>query len=641
VVFILYRVTNPLPSAEQLQHMQAEADHKPHLFGASINNDNVGANVVASDEKQIIENNHSSDNSVGEHHHLDDGLGGVKPTAEELRTLRKVGEPLPKSAFLVAIVELCERFTYYGASGLFQNYISRPHNGDLGRGALGLGHQGATGLSTFFQFWCYVTPILGKNEHYSTLKHLANFSSGAIIADQYLGKYNTIVIFCGVYIIGLLILTLTSLPVALDHGAGMPGFILAVIVIGLGTGGIKSNVAPLIADQYKRRQMVIGSDKKTGERVIIDPAITIQRIYMVFYFCINAGSLSLIATPYMELYTDFWSAYLLCLCVFLIGTLTLVLGRKVYVVRPPEGSIITNAFRVIFMMIKNRKMDGAKPSYQAGLGNTTVLRWDDHFVDEVKRALVACQVFCFYPIYWVVYGNFSNNFVTQAGQMAGHGIPNDLMQNFDPIAIIVFLPLVDQFLMPFLRKRNIPFPPINRITCGFWIASLAMVYAAVIQYYIYQAGPCYGHPLCDAAKDASGTIQGNNIHIATQTGAYMLIGISEIFASVTGLEYAYTKAPPSMKSFVQSMYLLTNAFGSAISEALNPLLYDPAIMYVFAGLAVASFLSGCAIWIMFHHLNETEDEMNQLDEDYDKDPIMRKSSVDGTHSVTGTHPEKL
>ena len=352
--------------------------------------------------------------------------------------------------------------------------------------------------------------------------------------------------------------------------------------------------------------------------------------------CINVGSLSLLATPYMERDVDFWTAYLLCLCIFFVGTLVLVLGRKVYVVRPPQGSIITDAFRVMWMMIKNRKMDAAKPSYQAGLGREVSLRWDDHFVDEVKRALIACQVFCFYPIYWVVYGNFSNNFVTQAGQMNGHGIPNDLMQNFDPIAIIVFLPMVDQFLMPALRKAKIPFPPINRIVAGFWIASLAMVYACVIQYYIYQAGPCYGHPLCPAAEDANGVIHGNNIHIATQTGAYMLIGLSEIFASVTGLEYAYTKAPPSMKSFVQSMYLLTNAFGSAISEALNPVLYDPAIQWMFAGLAVASFIAGCLIWILFHHLNEQEDQLNALDEDYDKDPTMRRESVKGERTV-GVH----
>lgn len=605
-------------AAEQLQHMQAEADQKPHLFGASANNDNVGAHVHVDGEKARDSN--SSSASGRPNIEEDDGLGGVKPTAEELRTLRKVGEPLPKAAFLVAIVELCERFTYYGASGLFQNYISRPRSGELGRGALGMGHQGATGLSTFFQFWCYVTPILG-----------------AIIADQYLGKYNTIVIFCGVYMVGLLILTCTSIPAALDHGAGLGGFVVAIVVIGLGTGGIKSNVAPLIADQYKRRQMVIGHDDKTGEKVIIDPAITIQRIYMVFYFCINVGCLALLATPYMERDVDFWSAYLLCLCIFFVGTLVLVLGRKVYVVRPPQGSIITDAFRVIFMMIKGRNMDAPKPSHQAALGKTATLRWDDHFVEEVKRALIACKVFAFYPIYWVVYGQFSANFVSQAGQMASHGIPNDLMQNFDPIAIIVFLPLVDQVLMPFLRKHKIPFPPINRIVTGFWVASLAMVYAAVIQYYIYQAGPCYGQPLCDASI-VDGVAHGNNIHIAAQTGAYMLIGISEIFASVTGLEYAYTKAPPSMKSFVQSMYLLTNAFGSAISEALNPVLYDPAIQWMYVGLAVSSFVAGCVIWILFHHLNAQEDEMNALDQDYDKDETLRRSSVHGDRTV-GLHEQ--
>lgn len=461
---------------------------------------------------------------------------------------------------------------------------------------------------------------------------------GAIIADQYLGKYNTILIFCIVYIVGLLILTTTSIPSALSNGSGLGGFIASIVIIGLGTGGIKSNVAPLIADQYRRRQMVISTDKKTGERIIIDPSITIQRIYMIFYWCINIGALALLPTPYMERDVGFWSAYLLCLCVFLVGTVVLVLGRKVYIVRPPQGSIITDTFRAIWMMIKNRNMDGAKPSYQAALGKNSNLRWDDHFVDEVKRALVACQVFCFYPIYWVVYGNFSNNFVTQAGQMRGHGIPNDLMQNFDAISIIVFLPILDR-LYPYLQKAKIPYPPINRIVTGFWIGSLAMVYAAVIQYYIYKSGPCYSAPLCDADL-VDGVHQGNNIHIASQTGAYMLIGISEIFASVTGLEYAYTKAPPNMKSFVQAMYLLTNAFGSAISEALNPVLYDPAIQWMFVGLAVSSFIAGCLIWIIFHHLNETEDAMNALDQDYDEDPTLRRTSVHDERTV-GLHRKSI
>lgn len=80
---------------------------------------------------------------------------GEEPNDEENRTLRHVAENLPLSAWLVAFVELCERFTYYGMSGMFQNYVQRPLDGSEGRGALGMGHQGATGLTTFFQFWCY------------------------------------------------------------------------------------------------------------------------------------------------------------------------------------------------------------------------------------------------------------------------------------------------------------------------------------------------------------------------------------------------------------------------------------------------------------------------------------------------------
>ncbi|KAL4805303.1 POT family-domain-containing protein [Aspergillus unguis] len=536
---------------------------------------------------------------------LADTPDGEEPNDEENKTLRHVAENLPVSAWLVAIVELCERFTYYGMSGLFQNYVQRPLDGSEGRGALGMGHQGATGLTTFFQFWCYVTPIIG-----------------AIVADQYLGKYKTIVFFCFVYLIGLLILVCTSIPQALENGAGLGGFIVAILIIGLGTGGIKSNVAPLIADQYKRKRMAISTTKK-GERVVIDPALTIQRIYMIFYGCINVGSLSLLATPYMERDIGFWSAYLLCLCMFAVGTAVVICGRKYYVVRPPQGSVITDAFKALWIMVVSRNMDAPKPTWQAENGGTrTNLPWDDHFIDELKRALVACRVFAFYPIYWVVYGQFSSNFVTQAGQMQGHGIPNDLMQNFDPISIIVFIPVLETLVYPVLRRMRIRFRPISRISLGFIVASLAMMYAAIVQHLIYSAGPCYDSPLCDLSV-VDGSAQGNNVHIAIQTPAYFFIGISEIFASVSGLEYAYTKAPPSMKSFVQSMYLLTNAFGSALAEALTPAAYDPAIMWMFTGLACASFVTGIFFYIIYRHLNAQEDDMNALDANDPDVPVPR------------------
>ncbi|KAK2733060.1 hypothetical protein FQN57_002321 [Myotisia sp. PD_48] len=570
-----------------------------HVVGADLKHEKMGLEDALRSENhdQFADPKVIPGDGLAEQRAMDQTPDGGEPTELEKRTLRHVGESLPLSAWLVAIVELCERFTYYGMQGLFQNYVQRPLDGSLGRGALGMGQKGATGLTTFFQFWCYVTPIVG-----------------AIIADQYLGKYKTILYFCFVYIVGILILLLTALPTSLQHGAGLGGFIAAIIVIGIGTGGIKSNVAPLIADQYKRRVSAIATNKN-GERVIIDPAVTIQRIYMIFYGCINIGSLSLLATPYMERDVGFWSAFLMCLCIFTVGTIILVFGRKAYVVRPPTGQVITQAFKAIGIMIANKNLDAPKPSYQAAHGKQRQVPWDDDFIDELKRALHACQVFAFYPIFWVVYGQFSGNFVSQAAQMEGHGIPNDLMQNFDPIAIIVFLPILDRIVYPILQKYHIPFRPISRISLGFVVASLAMMYAAIVQTLIYNAGPCYDKPLACSAAKVNGVMQPNRIHIGIQAPAYVLIGIAEIFASVSGLEYAYTKAPVSMKSFVQSMFLLTNAFGSAVGTALTPAAYDPAIRWMYVGLCCASFSTGIIFFVIFRSYNAQEDEMNQMDKD--------------------------
>lgn len=68
----------------------------------------------------------------------DSSLEGEIPTAEEKATLRHVAEHLPTRIWLVAFVELCERFTYYGMQGLFQNYVSHAKDGSDGQRGLGM-----------------------------------------------------------------------------------------------------------------------------------------------------------------------------------------------------------------------------------------------------------------------------------------------------------------------------------------------------------------------------------------------------------------------------------------------------------------------------------------------------------------------
>lgn len=52
-----------------------------------------------------------------------------EPTPEDWKNLREVADNVPASAYLVILVEFCERFTYYGLSGPFQNYIQYPDPG--------------------------------------------------------------------------------------------------------------------------------------------------------------------------------------------------------------------------------------------------------------------------------------------------------------------------------------------------------------------------------------------------------------------------------------------------------------------------------------------------------------------------------
>lgn len=62
-----------------------------------------------------------------------DDLERTPPTEEDWKTLREVPGTIPWAAFLVIVIEFCERFTYYGISGPFQNYVQFPDPGECKR----------------------------------------------------------------------------------------------------------------------------------------------------------------------------------------------------------------------------------------------------------------------------------------------------------------------------------------------------------------------------------------------------------------------------------------------------------------------------------------------------------------------------
>lgn len=51
-------------------------------------------------------------------------------------------------------------------------------------------------------------------------------------------------------------------------------------------------------------------------------------------------------------------------------------------------------------------------------------------------------------------------------------------------------------------------------------------------------------------------VRPNTINIMWQVPQFIIITVSEVLVSVTGLEFAYTQAPPAMKSVLQVSGLL-------------------------------------------------------------------------------------
>jgi len=565
---------------------------------------------------------------------FDADLEGEEPTAEELVTLRRVSGKIPWTAFTIAFVELCERFGYYGCQVLYTNYVQwklpeidgviqatgKDPRSDGQPGGLGMGQRAAFGINTFNSFWSYTTPIIG-----------------AIIADEYLGRYNTIFIAIAFSIVGHILLVVSAIPSVLTSGNAMAPFILGVLTLGFGTGAFKANISPLIAEQYRQTKPRVVIDAKTGERVISDPNITLSRIFLYFYMFINIGALTgQISMVYVEKYVGFWMAFLLPTILFCCCPIVLWFCRGKYHLSPPTGSVLIRAVKLIGLATKGkwsanpaqtrknfkseRFWEDVKPSH-LGSNKPGWMQFDDAWVDQVARGLRACSCFTWIPLYWLSYNQMNSNLTSQAATLTRNGVPNDVITNLNPISLVIFIPIVDNFLYPALRKAGIRFTPIKRMAFGFILGSMAMVSAAVIQHFIYQTNECGKY-----ASDCVSEQKFSPINVWVQTVPYVLVGFSEIFTSITGLEFAFTKAPKNMRSMVTSYWHFMSAFSNALGQAFVSLSQDPLLVWNYTTVAILAFLGGVLFWFHQRPTDKREDALNML-------PDSTYMGKDRRHSV--------
>ncbi|KAJ5151106.1 uncharacterized protein N7482_010358 [Penicillium canariense] len=577
----------------------------PHHASESVDPAEEPAPVALSDEKQLqaVDREVSTDSFEDEYQY---------PTEGESLTLRKVAGNMPLVSFALCLVEFAERASYYGAKTVFSNFVEFPlPKGGNGAGApprgtqetagaLGMGLQAASALTLLFVFLSYIIPIFG-----------------GWWADVHVGRFKAIAV--GVFICGVahIIQIFGAIPSVLQKGKAnaAPPFVIGLLLLSFGAGIFKPNIAPTILDQNRQKKAYVKT-LKSGERVIVDPEATTTRTMLIFYGFVNIGAFYMLATTYAEKYVGFWLSFLLAgIIYFLLPILLFVIYKRTYKQPPAGSSELSEAFKIIGTALRQSRFqfwrkdfwEAAKP---ANLRERDItVSWTDNAVRDVSRAVSACDIFWFYPIWNLNDGGIGSVASNQGASMITNGAPNDLLNNFNPLTIIVVIPFMTYVVYPALQRYNIRFGPISRITFGFFLATVAGIAGTLVQWRVYELSPCgYYASTCDEVAPIS---------IWWQIPNTVLSALSEIFANVTAYEVAYARSPKSMRGLIMAIFLFMNALSSAIGEILIPVTKDPWLMWIWGAPTVALALQTVIFWFRFKHMN---DESFYVDEDVNPSP---------------------
>ena len=146
------------------------------------------------------------------------------------------------------------------------------------------------------------------------------------------------------------------------------------------------------------------------------------------------------------------------------------------------------------------------------------------------------------------------------------------------------------------------------------LPALGMAYTAIVQHLIYSTEPNFNYD----TKPCSNCQTFNNINVAWQLPSYVFLAFSDMFAYISGLEYAFTKAPASMKSIVVSLYLYTAAIGGVFNMVLIPVNIDPKLLWMYASIAIVTFVTAVIFVVIFR--NEEKQTIPEL-------PPSRRASI--------------
>lgn len=467
--------------------------------------------------------------------------------------------------------EACERFSYYGMRSILALYIT---------GTLHQTSDKATTIIHLFGFAVYFTPLLG-----------------AWVADRFWGRYKTIFYVSLFYCVGHGVLATADLFTTVD--AKLLCLYSGLALIAFGSGGIKPCVSAFVGDQFRDEQ-----------------AHLLEKAYGAFYFSVNFGSFfAFLVIPWIARQSGYGWAFGVPGVLMALATLIFWLGTRHYVMKPPAKDTRTAGFLTVYLaalknfnrsnwslnlavltnflsslalpvlaiplMVYVSLSHGATP-FAKLLGQITVgilalwyllllvgslLKWtdlpdtfwsaakvrhSDAEVDAARSVSPILSVFAWIPIFWTLFEQSSSTWVLQGKKMlpwtvfgepgakGSWAIGPEEMQSMNPLLVMVLIPVVTFGLYPLIEKLGVRATLLRRIAVGMCLTGASYLIVAWLQTQI---------------------VGGVMLSVMWQTVPYIVLTMAEVLVSISGLEFAFRQAAPSMKSTIMSFWLLTNAVG--------------------------------------------------------------------------------
>jgi POT family proton-dependent oligopeptide transporter len=470
--------------------------------------------------------------------------------------------PMPRQIPYIIGTEGCERFSFYGMRNILTPFLIStlllfmPQPERAGE---------AKDIFHTFVIGVYFFPLLG-----------------GWLADRFFGKYDTIFWLSLVYCAGHACLAIWD--------DSLHGFYFGLFLIALGSGGIKPLISSFVGDQFDRTN-------KNKAKIVYD----------AFYWMINFGSFfaSLLMPIFLRSYGPS-IAFGIPGLLMLIATIVFWMGRKKYVHVPPAAPDPNSFTRVARTALLTHKPGQSRHGlFVAGLGVAGAVlsmimipSWGfvisactamvlllafggigtsmqlerargihpDDAVDGVRAVLRILIVFALATPFHSLFDQKASTWIVQANAMVAptislFGNPFTFapaqMQALNPLLVMLLIPFNNLVLYPMLRKVGIEPSPLRRMTAGIVFSALSWIVIGSVQ----------------VAMDT-----GTPMSMAWQILPYALLTMGEVLVSATGLEFAYSQAPKSMKGVIMAFWFLAITVGSLWVLIVNKSVKNEAVL---------------------------------------------------------------